>query len=298
VVKGGRVELAVNQSFTGAGTTTLDITGGLLSLAGGSPPGGKTLTIEGTATFSGGTLDGGPGGGSRGLLVVGGSLVSDGTVMQGLPDITMNPLAGTTTVGGSVALTGVGEFTKTGGGTVRLDQQISAVDIRLSQGTLLLGADNRIANATAMVFEGGTFSTGGYDDTVGTLTLFGNTTIDFGSGSSLLSFADSSLYSGAWSGQLTINNWTDGSDDLFFGSASTGLTSAQLGKIWFNDPWGNGYFYGAMIDANGRVRPGPVPEPATILALVLAGAALLGHERKRLLRTAADLLKRSGFLQA
>lgn len=290
VVKGGTVVVGSNQSFTGAGTTTLDLLGGTLQLHSGSGP--RTLTFEGKATLEGGTLLGAnAGGGLSGTLVVGGDLQSDGTTLFGSPNITMNPSSGTTVVNGSTPLTGIGDFTKTGGGTVRLDQQISVSTgklIDVQQGTLLLGASDRIGNDSKMrLASGTTFDTGGYGDTLGTLTLVGNSILDFGDGASAtqttLNFAASS---GLWSSfTLTINDYRDfgtSEDFLYFGSDSSGISSSQLANITWNNPFGDGStIYGAYIDAAGRVRP--VPEPATIFALLLLALPLVCRERKALL---------------
>ncbi|MBI4327615.1 MAG: autotransporter-associated beta strand repeat-containing protein [Chloroflexi bacterium] len=290
VVKGGTVVVGKNQSFTGAGTTTLDLLGGTLQIHSGT--GSRTLEFEGQATLAGGTLLGTvAGGGLSGTLKVGGDLHSDGATLFNSPNITMSPSSGTTVVDGSVPLTGIGNFTKESGGTVRLDQQISVNTgklIDVTGGTLLLGASDRIGNDDNMRLGiGTTFDTGGYNETLGTLTLSGNSILDFGDGASAtqttLNFAASS---DLWSTfTLTINDYRDfgtSEDFLYFGSDSSGLTSGQLANITWNNPFGDGStIYGAYIDTAGRVRP--VPEPATIFALVLLGLPLVCRERKALL---------------
>lgn len=171
VVKGGTVVVGKNQSFTGAGTTTLDLLGGTLQIHSGT--GSRTLEFEGAATLAGGTLLGTvAGGGLSGTLKVRGDLHSEGTTLFNSPNITMSPSSGTTVVDGSVPLTGIGNFAKESGGTVRLDQQISVnADnlIDVTAGTLLLGASDRIGNDDNMRLGiGTTFDTGGYNETLGT----------------------------------------------------------------------------------------------------------------------------------
>ncbi len=59
----------------------------------------------------------------------------------------------------------------------------------------------------------------------------------------------------AWGGTLTVQNWTNGFDHLFFGFDATGLDAAQVSKITFA---GLG---AAKISATGEitpVNPGPV----------------------------------------
>jgi autotransporter-associated beta strand protein len=287
VVKGGRVELGYNQSFAGAGVTTLEVDGGILRLAGGSPVSARTLTVEGDATLKGGFIDGGVGVGSSGKLVVGGNIVSDGTVLWGNPDITMNPTTGTKTVDGSAPLYGVGVFTKTGAGTVQLNQEISAQTVVISQGTLLLGNNNRINDDAAVWLSGGTFATGGYSEKVGQLSLKADSVIDFGSGSSVLRFDDSSAI--AWTANtITVANWTGsifggGTDQLIFGSSSSALGGSQLAKILFSDPYGlPAGTYSAIILPTGEVVP--IPEPATVAVVLFMAGGLACRERRQLAR--------------
>ena len=129
--------------------------------------------------------------------------------------------------------------------------------------------------------------------------MAGNSILDFGTEPSAtqttLNFAASS--GALWSAfTLTINDYRDfgaSEDFLYFGSDSSGLSSGQLANIIWNDPFGNGQtIYGAYIDAAGRVRP--VPEPATIIALMLLGLPLVCRERKALLGLMAGFFSRKG----
>ncbi|MGD0259190.1 MAG: hypothetical protein ABSD29_05120 [Verrucomicrobiota bacterium] len=150
-------------------------------------------------------------------------------------------------------------------------------------GILQLGAPQVLPRTSMLVLAGGdtrtnspytdgysdmspTFATGGYSQTLGPLLLTGpynsqnhqTYTIDFGSGASVLVFADSHLQN--WNGiPLTIVNYTPEVASLRFGTNSAGLTSTQLSLVQFqfidsqippekvNVP-GN-------IDANGFVTP-------------------------------------------
>ena len=75
--------------------------------------------------------------------------------------------------------------------------------------------------------------------------------IDLGAGTSSVHFAASSAQS--WNGLITINNWTGGTDHLFFGNSTTALTATQLSDITFA-----GHNAGAKILATGEVVPLPV----------------------------------------
>lgn len=285
VVKGGKVNLSDDHTLVGTSPTTLDISGGYLYLAGGNPSGGKTLTISGDANLTGGYIYGGPGGGSHGTLVTAGNIVSSGTVLLNGPNITMTPNNGiTTSLGGTTPLNGVFQFVKQGGGTVRLDQSMTVSDfLQITSGTLLLGASDRINDNATMIMQGGTFATGGFQDTVGSLTLTGGAALDLGSGtSSMLAFADT--HSNSWGGYtLSITNYLDSSEKIYFGTTSGGLTPTQLREVVWYNPYGtNGTVYGATIDFDGRIRPAPipVPEPKTVVAVILLTGAMLWRERR------------------
>jgi autotransporter-associated beta strand protein len=151
-------------------------------------------------------------------------------------------------------------------------------------GTLCLGASQVLPSASPLVLAGGdtrtddplgydgywsspTFATGGYNQTLGALSLTGPYTpphtIDFGHGASALAFADS--HTQDWNGMtLYISNFKPGTDSLRFGTNSSGLTAAQLNLIQFSDfldlP--------GVIDATGYVTP----MPATTVTAVLKGS--------------------------
>jgi hypothetical protein len=104
-----------------------------------------------------------------------------------------------------------------------------------------------------------------FSETLGTLKLNASSTIDFGATAASLVFADSSAQ--AWSGTLTISNYTVGANSLQFGASAAGLTSSQLAQISFT-----GYGAGATINGSGQLAP--IPEPATYAALT--GLLVLG----------------------
>jgi fibronectin-binding autotransporter adhesin len=131
----------------------------------------------------------------------------------------------------------------------------------INGGTLQLGAANRIADVSNLVLGGGTFNTGGFNETLGTLSLSSASTIDLGSGASELRFAASNI-AAAWNlTNLTISNWTPGSDHIFFGSSDAGLgtiTATEANQIIFA-----GRTPGFRILGTGEVIPAL---PGTIVA--------------------------------
>jgi autotransporter-associated beta strand protein len=214
--------------------------------------GRTTLDFAGTGTISFGSLTGG---GHIQANVSGNKTISAGAL--GLNDtfsgIIANNLA-------TLALTkvGTGTLTLSGANTYTGATTVNA-------GTLALGAANRIADTSAMVLAGGTFATGGFSETLGTLTLSSNSTIDFGSGTSALVFSDSSAIS--WSGTLTLTNFDIGTDSLRFGTSVSALTVAQLSEISLAG-------YTASLDSSGFVTFSAIPEPSTYAVIV--GIATLG----------------------
>jgi autotransporter-associated beta strand protein len=130
----------------------------------------------------------------------------------------------------------------------------------ITGGTLRLGAANVIADASNVVLNGGTLSTGattGFTETVGTLDLNANSTIALGTGAHTLTFANSSAL--PWAGSLlTITGWTGPNNGvgggtagkIFIGNSASGLTSSQLSKIVFDI---SGVLYSAVQLNTGEI---------------------------------------------
>jgi hypothetical protein len=199
---------------------------------------------------------------------------------NGKHDVTIN-VSGPANVSDSDQVN-IGTYTKRGNGTMTLRHVLDADLIDLQSGTLLLGSANRITDTSNMRLSGGTFATGGNNETLGTLTLAANSTIDLGNGASILRFANSAQEAWTSGTTLTIVNWNGDSDALYFDSAMTALTSGQVSQIRFLNPNGVTGVFGAILLPDGKCVP--VPEPATIgFGALLIGAIGL-RERDRLAR--------------
>ncbi len=224
-------------------------------------------------SFSGNnTLTNAPGGGA------GFALRSDTTVGVDADKLTVS---GFYEDGGSF------DLTKVGAGTLALTVPSTYTGgTAVNAGTLLLGANNPLPDASALSLSAGAkLATGGFSDSTGAFTLAGDAILDFGAGSSSsLTFADIS----AWTGVLKIYNydggvWTAGADKLFF-TSNTLAPNMATGVEFYSDAGAT------LIGAGGGFLTGttgelvPVPEPG----LVGAVAALLGtlgwRERRFLLR--------------
>ncbi len=204
-----------------------------------------------------------------GAVIKNGSLIKAGAGVMALNGA--NTLSGTVTVNGGTLTLAASSGSALG--------SVSSLTVN-SGGTLQLGASNQINDSATTTLNGGTFNTGGLSEHVGALTLQSTSTIDLSSGASVIAFANS--HSISWTGTLNIYNWSGtpwtggGTDELFFGTDSTGLTATQLADIQFYSGTGTGaYTVGALILANGEVVP--VPEVRTFLPGVLALLVLLAR---------------------
>lgn len=263
----------------GAATTAAWSANHAVFSAGNEATGVFTINVSGTQTvhdmhFDEGTvtLQALPGGSLRLAALDGRRLIS---ALPGITAILNVP------IGSEVGVTNI---TKYKAGTIVLGATNTYLgNTRIEGGTIKLGATNVIPDASGLIFAVATqdginntsaiFDTGGFSETLGTLTLQTNGLINFGDGSSALSFDDSSGID--WSGfLLTITNFTLGNDTLRFGSAANGLTATQLSLFRFAD-YGNA---AGQIDANGFVTP--VPEPA-VLALATGSLIAAGVSWRR-----------------
>jgi len=177
-------------------------------------------------------------------------------------------------------------------GTIRLnnaDQDNSTLrssNIDVNGGTLLVDESDQIDDNANMTLDGGTLDLGGTQGTaetesLGTLTLNADSTIDFGGADWQLDFADSSGETWDPNATLTIENWDgipidgDGNDQLSFGTDNTGLTQQQLSQIRFADH--PDMRVGHLND--GEVVP--VPEPKFYVGGGALLALIVGSEWRR-----------------
>lgn len=268
----------------GAGTTTtaageFNLNGGILTVGkiyeGNS---GQTSTFN----FNGGTLK-----------VLGASGVAS-NFMEGLNTVNVrnngaiidtNGLSATilqnlshSNIGGDDATDG--GLTKKGTGTLTLSGTNSYTGkTTIMGGTLLANSAAAVPSGTALDLSGGTFATNQNSISLGSLTHTASSVIDMGSGTTVMTFADSAA--NAWAGTLSVWNWTGslsggGSDQLQFSSA--GLTSGQLASVSFLNPAGlPAGTYGATFVGNELV---PVPEPGALLTAAVLAAHTMQRRRR------------------
>ena len=241
-VSGGTIVAGrVQQSAASAGAQTVTL----------SPGTGESFTLGSALTDTGGNTN---------------SLVKTGAGATTLG--TANTFTGTTTVSTGTLHAG----------TANALGSTASVAVNTGGTLLLSGSGDRINNSAAVTLAGGTFNTAGLSETVGALTLTTSSVIDFAAGASASSllFAASA---GAWTGTLSIYNWTASTDHLFFGSSSSGLNVSQLRQISFYSGAGSGFIGTGGILSTGEIVP--IPEPSSLLTATAMLALIAGRESRR-----------------
>lgn len=175
----------------------------------------------------------------------------------------------------------------TGSGTLFLDSNGNnyAGSTTINAGTLRLGAASVIPDSSNLILNGGTFHTGGFTETLGTLDVNASAVINM-SGSGTVTFSPSNLV--AWSGTLSIWNWDVGGGtptSMRFGLNSAALTASQLYNIRVYDGAGTSYLGSGALNSSGFLVL--VPEPGAVMTGVLLLGVVGWRERRYFLRVRA-----------
>lgn len=262
---GTMVLQGTNNTWTG-GTT---ITTGRIVVSPGSGLSNGPLNmaqLSGSVTISLNTT-------SQGISSLSGSVTNgSNALILGVTRLTINQSTNTT-FGGTASLnstiTGSGSVVKTGSGRLTLTSPSNTFSggLKITQGEIRFNpaSGTSVTNNSADTLDGGTLSTNGisrtFTFTFGTLALTQNSTIDLGSDTlHTIKFANSSAISWTSGKILTITNWTGNWNGtagtkgrIYIGTNATGVTSAQLSQIRFQD--GSGHLYSATILSTGEVVP-------------------------------------------
>ena len=212
----------------------------------------------------------------------------------------------------ALSLTGANTYsgsTTVNGGSLSLGTTGSLASTNLSVtggSTLLLGASSQLASGAALSMNNGTLSMGGGSSTraavnsINSLTLTGNSTIDFSSlsGNSSLTFQSINLNGFS----LSVLNWNGtnlwGNNSSVDGALTKLYTGSILGGNMLNGAFSNINFYsgssiGSGFMGNGSWSGGgiseivPVPEPGVILAALMLVGWLIFSQRALLVRLIA-----------
>ena len=229
-----------------------------------------------------------------------------------LSDTTTFEVEGAVSTSGSGAFSGTGNVSKTGSGSLTYsggantysgtttitagsfvmnvtggDSVVGSELIVNGGASATLSQSNQIGASTNLRLTGGTFNTGGFDEVLGTLILQDSSNFDLGAGDSVIQFTDSSTESWTAGQTFLLLNWTGslsggGTDQVFFGNDSSGITGTQVGQITFRDPFGlDAGDYSAQILGTGEVVPVPEPSTYAIIFGLVAGAYILWMRKKR-----------------
>ena len=238
-------------------------------------------------------------GGNDAATTLGGSITGQGNVVkEGL---------GTTTLEGENHF--AGSFTVTDGALTLENSSGEAISnpntnlVIENGGTLLLAESNQLNDSVDLVLGGGSgsesarFAVNGVTDSLGTLTLSDDATLDMPNTGGSITFAD---YDPGSNNVLEITNWTEGSDRIFVttelaggpGQAGTG----ELDRfVWRGIGPGGSDIVGAYQSGSGEILPfqppPPIPEPRTVAAGVLLAlfAGVHGWRRWRKKQAQSDL---------
>jgi hypothetical protein len=166
-----------------------------------------------------------------------------------------------------------------GGGQYSLDGgQLTVSNITLSGGANFIQTGGTITQSGTIALADASLTAGAGPQQFGKLLLTAgpgtNATFTLSPGPSALRFPNSSGLT--WSNEtLTIINWNGslsggGSQQIFFGSDNTGLTSQQLSQIKFQNPGGvSPGIYPAIILTNGEIIPDPSVTSTNLIPLHL-----------------------------
>ncbi|UMY65509.1 YDG domain-containing protein [Flavobacterium sp. HJ-32-4] len=275
--------LAFSGNMTGSGDLikqaagTLRLSGTGNTLTGGTQIGNGTLTVSSGSSMGSGALVMAQTGANSTTLNLNNTAqtvsslsssftATTGTVTQTINlatghILTVNQSGNTTFGNGAVStltstIVGEGSLVKSGNGTLTFTgRNTYSGSTTITAGKLVLGSDEAISPLSAVILNGGTLSTGTFQN-LGTLNLNANSSIEL-TGASMYGVPFQASNGITWNGgTLTIYGWTGTaggpgtSGRLFVGSDATGLTPAQLAKISFD-----GYTGGATILADGEVVP-------------------------------------------
>lgn len=223
LTKSGNGNLTLTGTSVYRGNTIID--GGTLTL---SNDGGNTLRASSHVIINNGSelaLEDSEDLGGE-LTLNSGSITGPGAFTSA---VGFNVVSGT--VSASLGGTGSVGLTKSGSGTVTLSAANTYTgDTTVTAGTLQLGANERIADTSDLVVNGGTFDLNDFNETLATVSGTGGT-IDLGSGTLISTNPTAQTYNGNITGTGTFQKRGDGILTLGGENTLTGTIDIQAGTV-------------------------------------------------------------------
>ncbi len=196
--------------------------------------------------------------------------------------------SGASTIGSNMTINGSTNFNLANTTSLTLNGSLGGTGTMTlngtgSTGTLLLGANETFNGSLDLA--GGILNLAGFNLTLDTLHITGNSTIDF-SGSSILDITNSFLIDPGV--QLTINGWANAMNYFYATNDPGAATLAQVTFSNFPSNPAKWLSYADGPDNNHQITP--VPEPATYGAIFTAAALGLFFWQRRKINTARPVL--------
>ncbi|HZZ26917.1 MAG TPA: autotransporter-associated beta strand repeat-containing protein [Pirellulales bacterium] len=164
-----------------------------------------------------------------------------------------------------------GGLTKLGNGTLNLTAVSTYTGpTSVAAGTLHLGIADAISSASNLQMAGGTFNTGGFNQSLGALKVIQTSTIDMSSPQAapeILNFANSrnvhwTNNSASTPAILNIVSWNDANTDQIIFPSQNSLNANQLNQIEFN---GSGFAQLVHVTGGYELEPSATPTPGALL---------------------------------
>lgn len=253
--------LMANNDALGSGPDPVRLRGGELNL-GSRITCKRSLAVEADATWSGQTY----------CALSGTVTVSPGVTWRirnggGCPTTLSSKLEGSgqvlfgkgTTLAGDKASTLTGIMTIAGETRLNKPKGVSfAAGPLVISGLLIWCADDQVADTVPVTFNGkeAVLQLQGHSETMGTLDVQSDATLDVGQDSARLAFADSSGKAWKPGSALIIRGAGKDAGTIRVGTTGKGLTAAQLAQIGFRDPAGKTPgTYTAALTPKGELAP-------------------------------------------
>ena len=215
--------------------------------------------------------------------VPGGATISGGAYLEADPNAEMTIRTAREndflTIITPIVANGINAVTKTGSGTLTLSGvNTYSGGTYVTDGTLKIGASERLLNTGSLTVAGGTFDVQNFTETVGTVTLSSGTISGTGTGTVIGSSYDvqSGSVSAILAGPSSLAKNTEGTVTLTGVNTYTGTTTVNTGDLVAAAPSGSalGSTSAIIINADGDLILGASNQINNVAPVTLAGGTL------------------------